>query len=113
MNANIPAALAALGQQLEAALVGGHDTRAIRAEMSRLAQEERAAAAKAEAQERAIRAAAEAEEQERQQAAADALAAEVRARIDARLAALALPAMPAVRRFPDGSMTMTDSEDQD
>ncbi len=103
MNANIPAALAALGQQLEAALVGGHDTRAIRAEMSRLAREQRAAA-EAEAQERARRAEQEAAEQAEIHARATAMLDEIKGRLAERLAPLALSSARAVRRYPDGSV---------
>ncbi len=104
MNANIPAALAALGQQLEAALVGGHDTREIRRQMSELAREERAAVAKAEAQERARRAEAEAAEQDAINAKATALLDEVKARIASRTAPLALSSAQTIRRYPDGKI---------
>jgi flagellar biosynthesis/type III secretory pathway protein FliH len=102
MDANTTA-LAALGLHLEAALVNGHDTREIRAEMSRLAREQRAAA-EAEAQERARRAEQEAAEQAEIHARATAMLDEIKGRLAERLAPLALSSARAVRRYPDGSV---------
>jgi flagellar biosynthesis/type III secretory pathway protein FliH len=103
-GSNIAAALALLGQQLESALVGGHDTREIRRQMSELSQRERSAAAKAEAQERALRAAAEAEEQAEINGRATALLDEIKARIAETLAPLALDTAQTIRRYPDGEI---------
>jgi tetrahydromethanopterin S-methyltransferase subunit G len=104
-------ALISFAQELESALVGGHDTREIRRQMNEIEQRERTAAAKAAAEERERRAEAEAQELAEIDAKATALVAEVEARIGAKLAEMALPAPLVVRRFPNGSVTLTEKED--
>jgi beta-phosphoglucomutase-like phosphatase (HAD superfamily) len=101
---NISGALVALAGQLESALVGGHDTREIRRQMSELSQRKRSAAAKAEAKERARRAEAEAAEQAEINARATALLNEIKARIAETLAPLALSSARTIRRYPDGNV---------
>ena len=78
MDANIPAAIASIAASIDDALVAGRPTAALRAELRRLEQEQRSAAAKAAAEERARRAEQEAAEQAEIDAKAAALAAEVR-----------------------------------
>jgi len=110
MNANVATAIAALPSELEGALLGGHDTRAIRRRMSELAQRQRHEEAERAAAERQARAEQEAAEAAAIEARAAALAAEVEARIEGLLASMPLPPPMAARRFPDGTVQIA-SED--
>ncbi len=99
---NIAGVLAALASQISDALLAGHSTAELRAEMSALEQRQRREAAEREAAERQARAAAEAEEQARQEAATAALVAGIEERVRARVAGLEAPAAPLIRRTPQG-----------
>jgi hypothetical protein len=94
MNASITAAIVSLANQISAALLAGHDTRALRAEMSALERRQRREAAEA--------AAAEVEERARQEAAVAALVRGIEGRVRERVAGLEAPAAPALRRTPVG-----------
>ncbi len=101
-GANIAAAIASLASRINGALLAGGDTRELRAELARLERDQRREAAERAAAEREARVAAEAEERARQEAAVAALAAEVEGRVRERVAPLAPPEPPAIRRYPQG-----------
>jgi membrane protein involved in colicin uptake len=99
---SIAGAIASLASRIDGALLAGHDTRELRAELARLEQERRREAAEAAAAEREAREAAEAEERARQEAEVAALVAAAEARVRERIAALQPPDAPNVRRSPAG-----------
>ena len=91
-----------IAERIRAALLAGHDTRGLRAELSRLELAHRREIAEREAAEREARAAAETAEQERQAAATAELVAAIEGRVRARVAGLEAPAAPNIRRTPQG-----------
>ena len=106
-------AIAALAASINDALVDGRPTAEMRQELARLEQQQRREAAEAAQAERDRRAAAEAEEQARVEAAAAALVVEAEARLASRMATLAVPPAPVVRRTPQGIHIMADPEVRD
>ncbi len=109
MNASIATAIAALAASITDALVEGRPTAALRAELRRLEQEQRTDNAKAAAGERARRTEQEAAEQAEINAKATALLDEVKARIASRTAPLALSSAPTIRRYPNGSIAVAET----
>ncbi len=101
--------IASVTESINDVLVNGRPTTELRRELARLEREQRTAATEAAAAERERRAEAEAAEQAEIHTRATALLDEVKARLASRMAPLALSSAPTIRRYPNGSIAVAET----